>query len=200
MSVRRHSAIRLENYFSLIAQLARLHHGRLPTNRRIWIDVEDMIHDGIEITTTTILPTYTRTRGTQFTTWLTNCLDHYYQNYVKASYCQKRNQGMNIPLEDIEYLLADSSFKLTIDGFAAKEMLLKIYELASVELKYYMCLWFFVNDSAIPNPNDRRAVASTREFLLLANKFGVTYDVCKAFFAQKSTGVFANGLQRKITH
>lgn len=198
MSVHRHSAVRLENYIPLIAKIARQHHSHLPVSRRIWVDPEDMVHDGIEIATTRILPNFVRGKGAVFTTWLQTCLDHYFQNYIKASYCQKRNNGLAIPLEDIAYLLADKSFKLNVDGLVAKDLLLRIYELASPNLQYYMCLWFFVQDAAIPNPNDRRALKSKAEFLQLCTKLGVTVEVCRSFFAYKASGAFMDSYARRV--
>lgn len=190
-------ALRLENYIPLIAKIARSYYRNLPEGRKSWVQLDDLIHDAVVAVQVRLLPNYEHKKA-KFTTILTIFVERYFINYTKAIRRMKRNEALNVPIDDIEYMFGSTETPRTINNRFAVNDLMNLYALASPALKLRMCYWFFDENGVHLKSLHSKDSNVRDEFLQLATRLGITSETCRAFFSEKLDGNYAAGYGSRI--
>jgi len=82
----------LQSYLPLIAQKAIRTWYKLPPHYRVWVDVEDLIQEGVLFARFHVFPRYKPSRS-KFTTYLTAALDNYFLSIGRGVKHKKRCQS-----------------------------------------------------------------------------------------------------------
>jgi hypothetical protein len=158
---------KVKNYIGLIAQKAWSAWRKLPPQPRHWIDVEDLIQDGVLYTKAKVIPKY-RPHRANFTTFLAMCLEQYYSRMLHEHFTMKRNAMLTVPLDLVAYRLAEQDeFE---DEIEAVETLRKLSRAASPGLKHYLKHWLLLKGH-IHFRGDRFRDAK-KEMQTLCNQYG----------------------------
>lgn len=159
--------VNVDEYLRLIAQKARASWYRLPAQHKAWIDLDDLIQDGILFARFYVAPRF-RPHRAGFCTFLSTSLENFYKEKVFALYRRKRNDCSTVPLAAVQYCLP--SYEQTEDEIAAVESLLKVAQKASPILKKYLKHWLLSQKKVCCN--NRRFERVRGELLVLGNLYG----------------------------
>src|ERR1035437_7826242 len=96
----------LESYLPLIAKKAIQAWHKLPPQYKAWLDIDDLIQEGVLFARFHVFPRYKPCRG-KFTTYLYAALDHFYYSIVQDKFYQKRNAREIVPIADVQYKLIE---------------------------------------------------------------------------------------------
>src|SRR6266404_791932 len=174
----------IKDFTRLIAQKAWSTWRKLPPSNRAWMDVEDLIQDGVLFARFVVRPKYRPHRG-KFITFLSICLDQYYSRQLAATYSQKRNKCQTIPLENVSYSLGAVDF--TEQEIYAVETIKKISSVASPMLRHYLHSWLMPRISTRGRgPHGRRFEIAKSEMQRLARQYNFNRDDF-AFLLQDQT-------------
>lgn len=189
------SRILVQDYQRLIAMKAFQTWRRLPKQTRAWLDVEDLIQEGVMFTRWHVIPRYNQDAA-KFSTFLWKCLDRHFLNVLRHHRYPSWFEGRNLSLDHLnpaeevngninftsdEVLNMFSSYiSLPVGNVPTDQYLTliqtlsKIFMDASPKLRKSMRLWFFNNpESGKVQMNGRPFRKMRREFLDLAGKHGL---------------------------
>jgi len=135
---------KVESYVKLVAKKALSTWRKLPPNARAWIDLEDLIQDGILFTKFKALPKF-RPHRSNIAHYLNMCLDQYYERVLMACFAKMRNACSNVPLEAVDYKLFARQDSIEQEIHAV-ESLKKIARQASPNLQKYLQRWLVTHN------------------------------------------------------
>src|ERR1700688_21232 len=92
---------KLESYLPMIAQKAFQAWRRLPAQYKVWLDVDDLIQEGVLFARYHVWPRYKPLFG-KFTTYLYASLERFYYSIVHDKFYQKRTAREIVPIADVE--------------------------------------------------------------------------------------------------
>lgn len=161
----------LKSYMALIAKKAWATWRKLPPQHKSWIDVDDLIQDGILFARFQALPRYRPQYG-KFTTYLYVALDNYYKNMLAEYFTSKRNKCRLVPVCSVLHRLTDED--VTEDELRAVRGLMLIIREASPVLRRYLHHWLFVRGH-VHLRGEQFAIARS-ELLALSKKCGFGRD------------------------
>jgi hypothetical protein len=171
---------RLQSYLPMIAQQARKAHSKLPSYQRTWIDIEDLIQDGVLFTRGHVMKKFDPKRGVKFTTYLCSALVNYYTNRLHDAYRKKRASGDLLPIEDFHEILFGSDD--TSGRVLAEEALQKLLSLASPNLRQYLYQWLVLHAETRNVGSTFRSVK--REMRKLSKKVGMDSEDFRLLLSQ----------------
>jgi hypothetical protein len=160
----------LESYLPMIAQKAFQTWCKLPSQYKVWLDVDDLIQEGVLFTRFHVFPRY-KPSGGKFTTYLYAALDHFYYSIVHDKFYQKRTAEI-VPIADVEHKLIENDE--TEKALHAVSSLHHILAEASPHLLKCLHQWIFTRD-AIVSTGPRFRVAR-KELLKIATKYRFERD------------------------
>lgn len=135
--------INVENYRRLIIQKARATYFKLPAQHKTWIDLDDLVQDGILFARYHVLPRF-RPHRANFCTFLSTSLENYYRNRMWALYMQKRNLCQPVSLSTVQYRVGNGGQEDVEQEMRAVQALLRVAGQASPLLKKYLRHWLLV--------------------------------------------------------
>jgi|SRR5882724_9573407 len=145
---------------------------KLPPSSRAWMDIEDLIQDGVLFSRFVVRPKYRPHRG-KFHTFLSICLDQFYARKLAAVFTEKRNKCQTIPLENVSYSLG--AVDTVEQEVNAVETIKKISSVASPILRRYLGLWLMPNMRG-RGPQGRRFNIARSEMRRLADEYSFSRD------------------------
>jgi hypothetical protein len=164
------ASVRVESYLRLVAQKAWETWRKLPPQHRAWMDVEDLIQDGVLFARK--CAKYHNPKRTKFTTYLSASLDNFYRNKVATCFYKKRNGCEVVPLDAVQSLLTHRDE--TENRVHAEECLEQLLSNASPVLREYLCRWLFSNERV--NGRGGKFHVAKSELLLLSKRLGFNDD------------------------
>lgn len=172
--------MRLQSYLPMIAKAAWQAWRKLPAYQKTWIDVDDLIQDGVIFARYHVLPRFQPERGAKFTTYLSAALQNYYTTRLQDAFRKKRNSGDLLPIEDFQDTLMGSDE--TEAHVLADEALGKLLSLASPELRKYLYSWLVLQKST--SRSGGRFSSAKKEILGLSKKLGMNGDDFRLLLSQ----------------
>lgn len=162
---------RLESYLRLISQKAWQTWYKLPPQHKSWIDVEDLIQDGVLFARFTVFPQY-RPHKAKFTTFLTTSLENFYKNLLAECFTKKRNDCRVVPVCSVQYRL--TAWDNLEQEVKAVKGLLKVVAEASPVLRRYLNHWLFLQGKM--HCKGRHFAVARTELLRLGRECGFGRD------------------------
>lgn len=189
------SKILIQDYYRLIAMKAFQTWRRLPRQTRAWLDVEDLIQEGVMFTRSNVIPSYNQDLA-KFSTYLWKCLDRHFLNVLRHHRYPSWFEGRNLSLDHLHPVESDNgNYNFTSDDvfnlfssyislpvgstptdkhLTLVQSLTNIFMDASPKLRKSIKLWFFDKpESGKVQMNGRPFKRARKEFLELARKHGL---------------------------
>jgi hypothetical protein len=161
----------VESYLKLVVSRAWSAWRKLPPNARAWIDVEDLIQDGLIFARTKAIPSYRPHRGS-FKQYIAVVIDQFFMRTLHSSFTMRQNNCLNVPLLNWSCSLASHD---TIEQeIHAVETIKKISRDASPLLRKHLYQWLVLHGNV--HTGCRSFICSRSEMLLLARKYNFTRD------------------------
>jgi hypothetical protein len=133
--------IKAENYVRLVAQKAWQTWYKLPPQHKNWMDIEDLVEDGVLFMRFYVIPRY-RPHRAKFTTYLSTSLENYYKNMLAELFTRKRNECSVVPLATVQFRLRAERMEAE-EEIKAVRGLMKVVQQASPTLRRYLNHWLF---------------------------------------------------------
>ncbi len=171
-----------ENYVGLVTKLAVKYWKALPVSAKIWVDVDDLINDGMLFARFEVMPYYDIATGNSFTTILTIALRQFYGRRIRDLGRQKRNLAeILLPIDENTFITPDHD---GYDVIRSRYSMLKLYDTASPKLQRFIRSWF-LNKSSPARIRVSGFTKAKREFLELAPKFKVDINDCRVLLEDR---------------
>ena len=159
----------LQDYMKLIAQKAWSTWYKLPPQHRSWIDVEDLIQDGILYARFYVLPRFRPHRAKNFSTILFISLENFYKNKISDLFRGKRNKCQVVPVSSVQYHLGECD--TTEQELKAVQGLLNVISVASPLLRGYLHRWLFAHGKV--TCRGKKSIIAIDELRGLVGKCGI---------------------------
>lgn len=165
----------------LIAKKAIESWRKLPPKTRSYIDIEDMISDGVFWTTKFLSKGHYDAKKGKLTTVLWIKLDNFYRRCAETLNAAKRFDGNVLLLEDLKAAGIDVSKDEEAPEICehVRYVFLSTYEDASEGLRESMRRWFLQMDSTKVHTHSMRFKKDKSEFRQLAARHGLDVQDCR---------------------
>jgi hypothetical protein len=166
----------------LIAKKAIESWRKLPPKTRAYIEINDMIEDGVYWTVKFLAKGHFNPKKGKLTTILWAKLDNYYHRCAELLNAQKRFDGFDSYLEDLKA----NGFDISIIEESGetrehvRRVFLNVYIDASENLRESMRKWFLQTESTKIHTTSSKFYKDKKEFKILANKYHLDLQDCRA--------------------
>lgn len=173
------ASVDVNQYKGLIAKKAIESWYKLPPKTRAYIDVEDLIQEGM-IAIFFLIKRYDKSRKVKFSTLLHITLENGYKRKAEKLNAIKRFDGNVSSVEDMQLNGFEPSMEESFDIHAhVVRVFLNVYAEASDELKSSMRRWFLQYNATKVHVSSMRFQKDKKEFLRLAKKHGMDESDCR---------------------
>jgi len=162
---------RLQDYTKLIVQKAWATWRKLPPQHKNWIDVDDLIQDGLLFARFQALPHY-RPHRAKFSLFLGFSLENFYKEKLFKLFTAKRNGCQVVPVGSVSYSLGKCT--TTAQELKAIRGLTRIINEASPVLRHYLHHWLFSREKL--RCHGKRFEVARDEMRGLAEKCGFDHE------------------------
>ncbi len=192
-----------ESYRRMVSKLAWNVWRKLPPQTRTWLQVEDLIQDGMEWVVTIGIPKYRRDEASLCTFLYVGIGNYFKTEYLMKLYHRKRYEGRTVSLEGLDLVGVDDvkyPLETRIDALVDRKsqvdivrgcwvvpMLVRIFRQATELLRRELRRWFLRTRTTRIHSRQRLGRLTNRqvdfslaryEFLGLASREGLDYDDC----------------------
>lgn len=193
-----------EGYRRMVSKMAWNVWRKLPPQTRVWLQVEDLIEDGMEWVVTVGIPKYRRDEASLCTFLYVGVGNYFKSEYLMKAYQRSRYEGRTVSLDSLDLIGVDdmrhpleSRVEALVDrksqvdmirGCWVVPMMVRIFKQATELLKQELRRWFLRVEKARIHTRQRLGRLTNRqlefslarhEFLSLARRERVEYDDCK---------------------
>jgi hypothetical protein len=171
--------IDLDQYKRLIAKKAFESWYKLPIKMRAYIDVEDMIQQGLIYVKYSMMKNYNPKRA-KLTTFLYTGLENFYKRKFEEMRAIKRYDANDIPVEVLVAVGMEPSIEEEFDIHQhVIESFSDVYYNATERLRESMKRWFLQNTTTKVHVGGNRFKQDRKEFLKLAKQFNLNDADCR---------------------
>jgi hypothetical protein len=161
----------------LIAKKAIESWYKLPEKTRAFVNVEDLIQDGLMFARKLMLKH--DPKRAKFSTVLFHCLENRYRRQAEWLNAKKRFDGFALTLEDVERTAFDKNAELNVINVHVVRAFVSVYFDATWELRESLRRWFIQHDTTKIHTHGKRFNRDKKEFLSLAKKYQLDSNDCR---------------------
>jgi hypothetical protein len=159
----------VQNYTRLVTQKAWAAWRKLPPQPRRWVDLEDLIQDGLLFAKSNVVPKF-RPHRANFTTFLSICLDQFYSRQLAAYFTAKRNKCQLVSVDAVMYrLFENDELEQEVQSV---EIIKKLSSVASPTLRHSLKNWLLLKGKI--HFHSERFSDAKIEMQALSKRYGFT--------------------------